>query len=70
MSKDIDIVICGFCKLHYLPVVNYVLSPTHTSYNYKCPGCGANDYNKIIYRDKTNKILQPSVSRKGKQHDR
>jgi len=56
-----DEAVCGFCGNHYRPAI-LDTNPSFTYYNYKCPKCGGNDYNKTIYHNEEDNVFQPLVS--------
>jgi hypothetical protein len=59
--EDLEIVVCGFCGTKHNPSVIDV-KPNFVVYNYKCPKCGSNDYNKTIYHNDEEGIYQPCIS--------
>lgn len=48
LNMNSDHVVCGYCGVAYLPKA-LECHGTHTLYNYTCPICGRNDYNKDIF---------------------
>jgi predicted RNA-binding Zn-ribbon protein involved in translation (DUF1610 family) len=63
-TNDLDFtkVVCGKCGENYLPTWVEDIDKKHTVFNYKCPKCGASDYNKTNFYDDENGVFQPLVS--------